>query len=67
MNDWMGKARTFINETIVELKKCSWPQREELYESTILVIVTVLILALFVALVDAVSGFVIEWLTTTTF
>ncbi|HRU00598.1 MAG TPA: preprotein translocase subunit SecE [Victivallales bacterium] len=64
MNKWMSKARAFINDTIVELKKCSWPQREELYESTILVIVTVLFLALFVALVDVVSGFAIKWLTT---
>lgn len=64
MNNWMGKARAFINDTIIELKKCSWPQREELYESTILVIVTVLALALFVALVDALGGFIIEWLTT---
>jgi len=64
MNKWMNKARAFINDTITELKKCSWPQREELYESTILVIVTVLFLALFVALVDIISDFTIRWLTT---
>jgi len=49
---------------MAELRKCSWPARDELYESTILVIVTVLLLAVFVAAVDAVSNVVIEWLTT---
>jgi preprotein translocase subunit SecE len=64
MSNWLNKARTFINDTITELRKCSWPAREELYESTILVIVSVLCLAIFVAVVDAVSSVVIEWLTT---
>ncbi len=64
MNNWMNRARAFLNDTMAELRKCSWPPREELYESTILVIVTVLALALFVAAVDAVGSVVIEWLTT---
>jgi preprotein translocase subunit SecE len=64
MNNWLNKTRIFINETIAELKRCTWPSRDELYESTVLVIVTVLLLALFVTAVDAVSGLAIDWLTT---
>ncbi len=55
MNNWLGRLRQFISDTINELRKCSWPARNELFESTILVIVTVFILALFVSLIDILS------------
>ena len=46
-----------------ELKKSSWPTRKELVDSTIVVIVTVLILGMFVALADVVFLRVIAFLT----
>jgi preprotein translocase subunit SecE len=55
MQKWTNQLRQFIADTMNELRKCSWPERRELYESTILVIVAVMILALFVALVDWMS------------
>ncbi len=55
MNNWLAKTRQFISDTVNELRKCSWPNRAELFESTILVIVTVAMLAIFVSLVDLVS------------
>ena len=55
MEKWLAKLRQFINDTLNELRKCSWPNRNELFESTILVIVTVVLLALFVSLVDLIS------------
>lgn len=63
MGNWLTKARLFINDTINELKKCSWPERSQLFESTVLVIITVLILAGFVALVDLISMKIISFLT----
>ncbi len=36
--------------------RCVWPGRQELLESTVLVIVVIVILALFIMLVDTVSG-----------
>ena len=60
MNNWLAKVRFFITDTISELRKCSWPARNELFESTVLVIVTVMLLSFFVAAVDAVSRFLIE-------
>lgn len=49
---WLNRARLFIGDTMNELRKCNWPERQELYESTVLVLVAVMILALFVSLVD---------------
>lgn len=63
MSGWLTKIREFITETLNELRKCSWPARNELFESTILVIVAVLLLAIFVVIVDLLSMKVINLLT----
>lgn len=46
--------RTFWNEVVAELKKCSWPTRQELFDSTIVVILSVALLGGFIALCDVV-------------
>ncbi len=55
--------RDFLVEVTAELKKSSWPTRKELIDSTMVVIVTVLILGVFVALADLVFLRVIAFLT----
>jgi preprotein translocase subunit SecE len=45
-------VRIFGGETAKELQKASWPTRSELKESTIVVIIGVMILGVFVSLVD---------------
>jgi len=57
------KARDFVVEVWAELKKSSWPTRQELVDSTIVVIVTVLVLGVFVALADTVFLRIIAFLT----
>lgn len=46
------KAVQFIKEVKVEFSKVSWPSREELVQSTIVVIMVSLIVAAFVGTVD---------------
>ena len=48
----MNKVAKFINEVKLELKKVSWATRRELINSTIVVIVSVIILAVFIGLCD---------------
>ncbi|MGA2137227.1 MAG: preprotein translocase subunit SecE [Verrucomicrobiia bacterium] len=57
------KARSFVVEVLAELKKSSWPTWKELGDSTIVVIITVLILGVFVALADVVFLRIIAFLT----
>ena len=57
------KTREFVTEVIAELKKSAWPTRKELVDSTLVVIVTVLILGVFVATADIVFGRIISVLT----
>lgn len=46
------KIREFLTEVMVELKKSSWPTRKELVDSTVVVIITLLVLGAFVAGAD---------------
>ncbi|MCS7047761.1 MAG: preprotein translocase subunit SecE [Verrucomicrobiae bacterium] len=57
------KVREFIDEVVTELKRSQWPTRKELVDSTLLVLVLMLVLGLFVSLVDVVFVRVIQWLT----
>ncbi len=42
----------FLNEVKLELKKVSWSTREELKDSTIVVLVSIVILGAFIGLFD---------------
>jgi len=44
--------KTFLGEVKTELKKCTWPTRQELVGSTMVVVVSVIILGVFVGLSD---------------
>ena len=50
----MTGVKTFVEDVRNELKKCSWPTRSELFESTVVVIVSVLIVGVFVGASDVV-------------
>lgn len=63
MNNWLANTRKFISGTIEEIGKCSWPKREELFRTTIIVIVAIAVLAAFVSVVDFASQKIIRILT----
>ncbi|GJM43352.1 MAG: hypothetical protein DHS20C21_01940 [Gemmatimonadota bacterium] len=54
------KARKFVSDVIVEMKKVSWPTRNELRGSTMVVIVTVIIIAIFIGIVDRILSLGLE-------
>jgi len=47
--------KNFVNEVKVELVKCSWPTRKELFGQSVVVIISVIILGAFVGLCDLVN------------
>ena len=49
---YIDKARQFLKESKLELKKVKWPTRKELLASTAVVIVLTLVMALYFGLVD---------------
>ena len=58
-----NRIKQFYGETVTELRKCTWPSRDELKDSTIVVICSVVLLSAFVALVDWLCQVVIRWVT----
>ena len=64
MGAWFAKIRIFFEETSEELRKCTWPTRPQLLESTMLVIVALVILALFVTVVDQILLYAINFVIT---
>jgi preprotein translocase subunit SecE len=52
MKDWWKNAKDFLTETRSEMKKVSFPTRDEVVGTTIVVIVTSAIFAVFLFLAD---------------
>jgi preprotein translocase subunit SecE len=51
----IGNLKGFLGEVKVELMKCSWPSRKELFGSSVVVIISVIILGAFVGVCDLVN------------
>lgn len=56
----VGNLRTFLSEVKVELVKCSWPSRKELFSSSVVVIISVIILGAYVGFCDVVNMNLLE-------
>lgn len=56
------KIREYYGETVQEVKKCTWPTKDELIETTIVVIVGVIALAFFIAVADRFMKLIIDTL-----
>jgi preprotein translocase subunit SecE len=54
---------TLYKETMSEMRKCTWPTRNELYESTILVISFLIILSVVVTIADKVLLLLVRLIT----
>jgi len=53
------RMREYTKDVGVELRKVSWPTRDELRDSTVVVIITVMLIAAFIGLVDQVLNRVV--------
>jgi len=53
----MDQLRAYVKDVQGESKKVSWPTRKELRDSTTVVIVTVLLVAAFVGVIDRLLTF----------
>lgn len=56
----MEKIKKFLKEVNAELRKVTWPTKDELVGSTIVTIVVSLIVAIFIGIVDRVLSLVIR-------
>jgi preprotein translocase subunit SecE len=56
------QTKGYFDDVSREMKKVSWPTREQLKESTGVVIITCFIITLFVFVVDTIMGFIMSFI-----
>lgn len=49
----LKKTQTFVEEVQVEMRRVTWPDREQLRNATIVVMIFVIIIAFIIGLMDA--------------
>lgn len=62
----LQKLQAYLRDTGQEMKRVSWPTLAELKESTVVVIVTVLVITLFIFIVDKAMDVTVKKLITLT-
>ncbi len=56
----LEKVKKYLKETLAELRKMSWPTKQELIGSTIVVVVVSLIVAVFIGIVDRILVLIVK-------
>jgi preprotein translocase subunit SecE len=52
----LDKIKVFFKEVSVELKKVSWPTRQQTVSATVVVIILTIIVSVFLGIIDLVLG-----------
>ncbi len=62
MQGVIGRVKEFVQDVLAEFRKVTWPTRQELVNSTVVVIVVTVVLAFFLGAVDIALARVVEWI-----
>ncbi len=57
---WLARITRYVQETREELRKCTWPTLEELWGSTVLVMVATAMLGLFTVVIELVMAWAVS-------
>jgi preprotein translocase subunit SecE len=55
-------TKKFVREVRIEMRKVSWPTRNDIIANTIVVLVAVVILSVIITIWDQILSFVIRWI-----
>ena len=59
----LGQTKVMASDIIGELKKVTWPTKQETIRLTIIVILISLIIGLYIGIIDSLLAYALEWLT----
>jgi preprotein translocase subunit SecE len=62
IKNWTQDAKQFYADVRSEMKKVSWPNRQEVFGTTIVVIVAVFFFGIYLGVVDQILGVGLNWL-----
>jgi preprotein translocase subunit SecE len=57
---FLRRAQEFVHEVVAEFRKVTWPSRQELINSTVVVITVTVVISLFLGGVDVVLARIVE-------
>lgn len=63
VRDRINSVKAFFGDVLAEGRKCAWPGRQELVESTIVVILSMLLVGIFVYFSDQILLLLLRLLT----
>ncbi len=58
--DFLRRTQEFVREVVAEFRKVAWPSRQELINSTVVVIAVTVVVAVFLGAVDVALARVVE-------
>ncbi|PYN41947.1 MAG: preprotein translocase subunit SecE [Candidatus Rokuibacteriota bacterium] len=58
--DFLRRAQEFVREVVAEFRKVAWPSRQELINSTVVVITVTVVVSLFLGAVDVMLARIVE-------
>ncbi len=58
--EWFQRWKKFLGEVRMELRRTTWPSRNEVRNTTLVVLVTVFIFAAFLGIMDLVLSWVLQ-------
>ena len=58
--DWSERTKQFYQDVRGEMRKVSWPSRQEIFGTTVVVVAAVFFFGLYLGLVDALVYFGVE-------
>jgi preprotein translocase subunit SecE len=61
IKEWTATAKQFYLDTRSEMRKVSWPNRQEVIGTTVVVIVAVAVFGVFFFVVDSILGHALNW------
>jgi preprotein translocase subunit SecE len=64
VKEWTGTAKQFYADTRSEMRKVSWPNRQEVIGTTVVVMISVAVFGVFFFVVDTILGQALNWVLT---
>jgi preprotein translocase subunit SecE len=58
--DFLRRAQEFVREVVAEFRKVAWPSRQELINSTVVVITVTVVVSVFLGAVDVALARIVE-------
>jgi preprotein translocase subunit SecE len=59
--NWWTRLKTFLREVVVETKKVSWPSRDEVVATTVVVIAASFVFGIFLYVCDLIFFRLVDW------